>query len=731
MRRLYLFGQPELVDARGRIIRIRTRKWLHLLAYLCLRHEQPTPRGQLAGLFWPESDEARARYSLRQALYQLRIALNDDETQPQCLRTDRSSVCLKPGAPLWVDVEQFASHLHEAENAEGKAKTDLLERAAKLYRGDFLEDCYDDWCLDERERLRQRYLQLLEELVARYTRQGAHDRAIRTSQAALAEDQLQESIHRRLIALHYDQGDRSTAWQQYQSCERALRKELNTTPMPLTRELGDRVRRGDPLSADQRARADLPTEPAISPAREMVNHERHRVAVLPFTNIGQATDGDEFADGMTEELIATLSKISGLDVIAKTSVMRYFQTDRSMSEIGQELQVGSILEGTIRTTRDRLRLSVRLVNNLTETPLWTETYERLLVDLFAVQSEIAYEVAQQLDVQLLQGEQGRLDTKPTVDLEAYRLYLKGRQAWSKRTRDGLFHGLSLFQQARELDPSFALAYAGIADSYIALSVYHFLPPDEAFPEAKAAAQHALDLNDQLAEPYNSLAFTKWFDDWDWDEVGRLLQTSLTLKPSLAATRNWYAMYLMTSGHADQAIREIKRAQWLDPLSPVINMLVGYHLFMARRYQEGVRECQRLHDLDPPVAVHFPLGLNHVGLGAYAEAIDAFENALAANPHAVHAEAALGHACASAGDRDRARQILGELTHNTDEYQPPKYGLGILCTALEETEQALRWLEQAYEERDYFMVSINVDPRLDELRSKPRFQQLLHKMGMTA
>jgi adenylate cyclase len=329
--------------------------------------------------------------------------------------------------------------------------------------------------------------------------------------------------------------------------------------------------------------------------------DRTRIAVLPLANISPDPLDEYFTDGMTEELIYRLSKISELKVIAQTSVMRYKRTDKRVAEIGRELKVGTVLEGSVRKADSKLRITVQLIDVQSEEHLWSELYERQLEDVFAIQSDIAQRVAEALQVQLLAGEKGQLEKRTTRNLGAYTLYLTGRQLWNMRIEEGLRMAIEQFQQAIEIDPDYALAYAGLADSYSIMANWGFLPEQEGYPKAREAALKALQLDDKLAEAHASLGWIKWQYEHKVGEAEEEFKRAVELNPNYATAHHWYALLLQALGRHEEALTEIKRALDLDPLSPIINRAVGDILQLTGQFEAAKEQYQRTLEIAPDFA----------------------------------------------------------------------------------------------------------------------------------
>jgi TolB-like protein/Tfp pilus assembly protein PilF len=450
------------------------------------------------------------------------------------------------------------------------------------------------------------------------------------------------------------------------------------------------------------------------------------IAVLPLENFSGDPEQDYFADGMTEALITELGKVSALRVISRQSAMQFKGTDKPLSEISQALDVDAVVEGSVLREGDRVRISVQLVQAAPERHLWAESYERDLRGILVLQSEIAGAIARDIRITLTPEEETRLAAARPVNPEVYEAYLKGRYHWNKRSREGLMKGLEHFQQAIDIDPTYALAYAGVADSWTVIGNNAYLPAEESFPKAKAAALKALAIDDGLAEAHTSLGAVLWGYEWDWTGAEREFRRAFQLNPGYATAHHWYALLLSVLGRYDEAIAEVKRARELDPLSLRINANVGTVLVQARRYDEAVAELQKALELESNrSAPHAALGKAYLQKEMYEEAIAEFRMASDAasfpNKHLVHAYAV-------ADKRDEARKMLKQmLVASKKEFVSPVW-IARIYVGLGEHDTAFEWLEKAAQSRDGHYFQIKVDPRFDPLRSDPRFHSLLRRLN---
>jgi len=445
-----------------------------------------------------------------------------------------------------------------------------------------------------------------------------------------------------------------------------------------------------------------------------------RIAILPFANISPDPADEYFSDGMTDELIAVLSKIGGLRVVARTSVMRFKGEKATANRIGQELKVGSLIEGSVRKSKDQVRITVQLVDTESEEQLWTETYNRNLQDIFSVQSDIAQQVAKALEVRLGVRENSALRREQTQNPEAYSFYLKGRHRWNLRSENEINRAIKYFEEAIGRDPGYALAYAGLADCYSILGYYAFRRPVAVYPRAKELAEKALSLNESIAEPHASLGEVLMQYFFDWEKAGSELDRALELNPSYATAHFWRATHHMALGRTDDSLTQVRKAVELDPLSMIILTDAARNLYLARRYDEAINQYQRSLDVDPnfPIA-HKGLAEVYAQIGKYDEAVSEIERAIALSGRSIFILDDLGYIYACAGKREDARKVLEDLDKLANDEYVPSYGRAVICAALGNKEDAMNWLEKAYDERN-FLVYLKVDPAFDTLRKEERF-----------
>jgi len=452
------------------------------------------------------------------------------------------------------------------------------------------------------------------------------------------------------------------------------------------------------------------------------------VAVLPFVNGSADPNAEYLSDGITESLINSLSQLPNLKVMSRESAFRYKGKETDAETVGRQLGVRAVFEGRVTQRGDSLAISAELIDARNNSHIWGQQYSRKPSDIFALQKEIAKEMTAALRLRLTGAEKQRLAKSYTADPEAYHDYLKGRYYWNKRSEEGLNKGIEYFQLAIARDPDYALAYAGLADSYSQLGNYGFVPPKEAFPRAKEFALKALEIDDTLAEAHTSLALIKTYYDWDRSGAEKELQRATELNPSYAVAHQWYGETLGTMGRPEEGIVEEKRALELDPLSLLINRDLADEFYFARQYDQAIDQYRKTLELDPSYTqAHLNLGMAYVQKSMFKEAIAEFEKALVISPNSTGALSRLGYAYAVAGRRAEALKVLDQLTERSKQKYVPATDVARMFAGLKEKDKAVEWLEKAYEERS--VANIKLNPVYDLLRSDSRFQQILRRMNL--
>jgi serine/threonine protein kinase/tetratricopeptide (TPR) repeat protein len=447
------------------------------------------------------------------------------------------------------------------------------------------------------------------------------------------------------------------------------------------------------------------------------------IAVLPLGNDTNDASTEYLSDGITEGIINQLSQLPKLKVMARSTVFRYKHRDLDAQSVGRELRVRAVLSGRLQQVGERLRINVELVDSVDGSQLWGETYNRELSDLVALQDEMSREIADKLRLRLTGAEKKKLRKPSTRNSEAYQLYLKGRFHWNKRTEESLRRGVSFFREAIESDPSFASAYAGLADSFITMATNIPLPPQDAMPKAKAAAMHALELDEAHAEAWASLGAVRWWFDWDWSGAEEAYRRAIELNPNYPTAHDGYAMMLSARGRYDDALEQIRKAADLDPLSLSIAVHAGWPHYFAHNYDAAIRCFRKALELDERfIPADGWLGMALGQQKRYAEAIDAFSRALEVDRVPILLTM-LAHTHAIAGDRAKARQYLDELHEIAKNRYVSPYDSAVVHAGLGDTAAAIEHLRAALEDRSAWMVFLKVDPRLDVLRGESEFREI--------
>ena len=518
---------------------------------------------------------------------------------------------------------------------------------------------------------------------------------------------------------------------------------LATQPSPAT-EIGDRP----PLAGNLPARKSLLPLPALKISVFALLlltaalaiwkfHSSNRpspairsLAVLPLESLSSDASQDYFADGMTDELIADLGQISALRVISRTSVMVYKHARKPLPQIARELNVDAVVEGTVLRSGDRVRITAQLIEASSDKHLWSQSYEGELRDTLALQSQVARAIAEQIRINVNPQEQAALKNVKVVNPRAYESYLKGRFFWNKRTADGLKVALAYFNQAIDEDPNYAQAYSGLADTYALLGDWQYavMTPKEALPKAKAAAVKALELDTALGEAHNSLAFCLDGYDWDFDSAGKEFRRAIELNPGYATAHHWYAWHLSLLGRYDEAIAEMKKAENLDPLSLIINADLAELLVLAHLSDESIQQSRKTIEMDSNFAfAHNQLAQAFLQKHLNEEAVAELQKALQLSPGSPTIMANLARGYVASGKRGEALKLLNDLKKRSNSTYSHGSEIAVIYAALGDTDQAMNCLEKSYQER--FNPGVLLRPGFDPLRSDPRFQALVRRIGL--
>ena len=445
------------------------------------------------------------------------------------------------------------------------------------------------------------------------------------------------------------------------------------------------------------------------------------IAVLPFVSEVPDSDTNYLNEKISESLINSLSKLPQLRVVPRSVVAGYRGGDLDPRKIAKELNVRAVVTGRMQRHGDMISIQADLIDLDNVAQLWGQRYDHKLADVMLVQEDISRDIFENLRL--------KLNVEEKKQLESYRLYLKGRNAWNKRTEDGLLQGIKYFEQAIEIDPNYAPAYAGLADCHNMLVVYGIRQPKDEFPKAKEAAIKALEIDDKLAEAHASLAFIKFRWDWDRAETEREFQEAIKLKPSYGPAHQWYSSFLVAVERFDEAIAEAKKTDELDPLSFVASSHLAWIYYLAGKSDNAIDQAKKIVDLDP---TSFParryLGLAYEQKGMYPEAISEFEKGvkLSGSPLML---ALLGHAYAISGKRTEAQQVLNDLQQLQSQRYVSPYTVAAIYAGLNDQEQAFKWLDKAVDERDIWLMNLKVDPQFNKLHSNKRFGDLLAQIRL--
>jgi serine/threonine-protein kinase len=464
------------------------------------------------------------------------------------------------------------------------------------------------------------------------------------------------------------------------------------------------------------------------------------IAILPFVNASGNPDMDYLGDGITESLINSLAQAPNLSVMSRTAVFRYKGRDADVQTVGQQLGVEAVLTGRVVQRGDNLSINAELVDVRNNRQLWGNQFNRKTGDLLAVQEEISNDISEGLRLRLTGEQKQRLVRRDTQNVEAYQLYLKGRYYWNKKTPDGFNRGIDYFQQAIDLDPNFAPAYAGLAACYTNLANYNFafIPPREVWAKAKAAATKAIQIDDTLAAGHAALAIISYQWDWDWPNAEKEFQRAIALNPGAASTYepnpastlHWYSHFLMTMRRTQESVQTGRQALDLEPLDRANIAHQGWYYLWTREYDRAIEPLKKAIQVDPTPIPRWYLGLVYEQKGMYQEAIEQFRDCVRISNGLPSMIALLGHAYAVAGRHDEAQATLDQLRALAAQRYVPAYSLAAIYTALGHKDEAFAWLERAYDERDSWMDYIGLDPRLDPLRSDARFATLLQRINVS-
>jgi TolB-like protein/DNA-binding SARP family transcriptional activator/tetratricopeptide (TPR) repeat protein len=735
------------------------RKGLALLALLATAGERGMSRETLVGYLWPEIDEERARTSLKQLVHSLRTQL-------------RSPELLLPSAELRLSPDVARSDVAEFREAVSRGDH---ETAATLHSGPFLEGFYlkgagefDPWVETERAALAYLAARAVEALAEQAAARGDTRTAVECwRRLASAEPLSARAAIGLMLALDFA-GERTAALQHARVYELLVHNEVGGAPDPSVLDVVNRLQRSGPTAASAVpgagrlvdrsqpiARSVDPMRPRRRPMRIVVAasalmlavvgayrswprgvgaiaaapRARASVAVLPFANTSGDPANEPFSDGLTDELISTLSKISGLKVAGRTSSFAIKGKRLSVRAIADTLGVAAVLEGSVRREGSRLKIAAQLVNTADGAVIWTETYDRELVDAFSVQTEIASAIASAFRVTHIALSDPASSKRPTADPVAYELYLRGRYIWSERPgKDGILEAARYFEQAIARDSLYARAYAGLSDVHTRLAVFGYGQPDEEFAKAKAAAQRALSLDSTLADAHASLAHVLMVHDFDWVASEREFRLALALDPTYIFARTVFAICLSSQGRFAEAIADLDSARVTDPLAPSVGQVLGRIYVSQRQPDLAIRNLTEALELNPQLDLSYQqLGHAYLQKRMYVEAIASLRRAAALS--GIRDSAQLAYAYAVAGQRAEARRIIRMLLDPSQHRYVPPVHIAMAYAGLGDVDEAFRWLDRGYEQRASFISGIKSETGFDSLHADPRWSVLLGRIGL--
>ncbi|HEY0672823.1 MAG TPA: tetratricopeptide repeat protein [Longimicrobiales bacterium] len=760
MFRLKLFGGISLEGPEGPVAgRAAQRHRLALLALLAVARQQGLSRDKVIGYLWPDAGAERARAQLSDSIYRINQALDGDAVSAtgDVLRLNSQRVS--------CDAAEFLDAIDRGD----------FERAVQLQSAPLLDgfylpegDEFERWSEIERQRFKEAKVRALEALASQ-----ARDPAssVRWWRMLAAETPYSSRTALQLMQALERAGERAAAVQHAQTHARIVRAQLEVEPDEEVLAYAESLRRM-PARASAIIPAAAPahnapaaTEPvAIQPAPIDTRRRRAQpvllattlviialialialarrrdqpaalqpgtsIVVLPFADQSPRGDHEYFADGMTEELMVKLANTPGLKVMGRTTAFAFKGQTPEPRELAARLNVDAILTGSVRVAENRLRITAQLLDAESGFELWSETYDREQSDVLAVQEEIARSIVARLSGQVAQTPVTNVATSSTDDPEAYNLYLRGRFEWHKRTEQGLRAAADYFAQATLRAPQYARAYAGLGDAHAVMGFYDYLPPRNAFPQAKMAALRALQLDSSLAEAHATLGYVALYYEWQWPQAERAFKRSIELNPRYSTAHQWYANHLTAMGRFDEAVHEMRTAMDIDPLSLIANAALGWVFYYAGDYNAAIRQLDQTLQLNPSFELaHLWRGLALLELQRYAEATRSIERAVQLSGGSAISTALLAHAYARAGERDRARPMLAQLEAGRDARYTPSYEIAKVYHALGDQATALQWLRRAREERSHSIAFLLVDPQLRGLRAEAAFQELVRAVKL--
>jgi serine/threonine-protein kinase len=679
------------------------RHRIALLTLIVAAWPQPLSRDRAMALLWPERDVANARRLLNLAVHVLRSALGE-------------GAIASTGDGLLLNPSRLSCDLHDLRTA---IAADASERVTQLYAGPLLDGFHLDdsadfgyWLDERRNELTHAYMGALRALAERQEQSGDVHGRVRTCLRLVAAD-AHSGVHAQALMLALDAaGDRAAAIQHASDHARRLRAELDLDPDAEVAALAKQLRSAPPR------RQPAPTVSARSPS----------VAVLPFLNLSADAGTEYFADGITEDVIAHLSKIRALKVISRTSVMPFKQRQQSLKEIGTTLGATTLLDGSVRHVGDRVRIVAKLIDVASDQHLWAETYDREVTDIFAIQTDVALQIAAALKAELSPHEQARVRKEPTKDLHAYQLFLQGREWFIKYTPEAYVRAIEYFDRAIARDPSFALAYANLAMAYTESAEVGAMDPDVAYGRAAKAAESALGLDPELGAAHCTMGHLKGVRELDWSGAEREFKRALELSPSGPDAYDYYGRLCAGLARYDEAIALQRRAHELDPLAHRMDAVTT--LLRAGRYDQAVVEAEDAVELDPDYdRARATLGWAYFLSGKQSEGLVELEAAISVSARNTMWLGQLGEAYAMAGNAEKAQEILRELEERAKTIFVSPYHFAYVYTGLGEYDRAMDLLELAVAKRTGPVYSIKGSFLLKPLHPHPRFRALLRQMKL--
>jgi TolB-like protein/Tfp pilus assembly protein PilF len=676
-----------------------------LLTLIVAAWPRALSRERAMSLLWPERDTANARRLLNLAVHVLRSTLGED-------------AIASTGDGLLLNPSLLSCDLHELRAAIG---ANASERVVCLYTGPLLDGFHLDdstdfgyWLDERRNEINHAYVGALLALAARQEQSGDVHGRVGTCRRLVAVDPHSAVYARALMNALDAAGDRAGAIQYASDHARRMRADLDLEPQPEVLALAEQLRvaparRQPPLSVPVRAK---------SPS----------VAVLPFLNLSADAEKEYFADGITEDVIAHLSKIRALKVISRTSVMPFKQRHQSIKEIGATLGATTLLDGTIRHVGDRVRIVANLIDVETDKHLWAETYDRQMTDIFSIQTDVALQIAAALEAELSPDEHVRVRKEPTSDLQAYKLFLQGRQWFVRYTTEAYVRAIDCFERAIARDPAFARAWANLAEAYTEMAESGSTAPGVAYESAAAAAANALRLDPDLAASHWATGHIKMVRDFDWTGAEQEFKRALELSPSDDDTLDLYGRLCAGLGRFDEAIALQRHAHELDPLAHRMDVVTS--LLRAGRFEQAAVEGKDAVDLEPGYdRARATLGWAYFLSGRKDEGLAELQEAVAISPGNTMWFGQLGQAHAMAGNTVKAREILKQLEERAQTAYVSPYHFAYVYTGLGDFDRAMDWLERAMEERTGPAFSIKGSFLLTRLHQHPRFRAMLRKMKL--